>query len=210
MNSYQWIRESRKSACLSQSELGAKVGVSQVQVSQWENGKAVPSPAQEKSLRKALRADSAPSSTDTRKKCLPAGPPAKPDVSKKTTSVVTEDLPPKARTIIAKSVTDFAAVEDQLWEAADNLRANSKLTSSEYCMPVLGVIFLRHATNRYRGRLARRSRPTRRPARCPSAVLVKADFIKRRALMLPEKARYDASCSASPKAPTSARRWSRR
>lgn len=32
---------------------------------------------------------------------------------------------------------------------ADNLRANSKLTSSEYCMPVLGVMFLRHATNRY-------------------------------------------------------------
>jgi len=40
-------------------------------------------------------------------------------------------------------------LEDGLWAAADNLRANSKLTSSEYCMPVLGVIFLRHATNRY-------------------------------------------------------------
>jgi type I restriction enzyme M protein len=40
-------------------------------------------------------------------------------------------------------------LEDSLWAAADNLRANSKLTSSEYCMPVLGVIFLRHATNRY-------------------------------------------------------------
>ena len=40
-------------------------------------------------------------------------------------------------------------LEPHLWEAADNLRANSKLTSSEYCMPVLGVIFLRHATNRY-------------------------------------------------------------
>ncbi len=40
-------------------------------------------------------------------------------------------------------------LEDSLWAAADNLRANSKLTSSEYCMPVLGVIFLRHAANRY-------------------------------------------------------------
>ena len=40
-------------------------------------------------------------------------------------------------------------LEASLWDAADNLRANSKLTSSEYCMPVLGVIFLRHATNRY-------------------------------------------------------------
>ena len=39
-------------------------------------------------------------------------------------------------------------------EAADQLRANSKLTSSEYCMPVLGVIFLRHASNRYEKALA--------------------------------------------------------
>ena len=40
-------------------------------------------------------------------------------------------------------------LETDLWAAADNLRAQLKLTSSEYCMPVLGVIFLRHATNRY-------------------------------------------------------------
>ena len=44
---------------------------------------------------------------------------------------------------------DIEKVESDLWEAADNLRANSKLTSSDYFMPVLGVIFLRHATNRY-------------------------------------------------------------
>ena len=40
-------------------------------------------------------------------------------------------------------------LESDLWEAADNLRANSKLTSSDYFMPVLGVIFLRHAANRF-------------------------------------------------------------
>ena len=38
-------------------------------------------------------------------------------------------------------------LESDLWEAADNLRANSKLTSSDYFMPVLGVIFLRHAVH---------------------------------------------------------------
>jgi hypothetical protein len=38
--------------------------------------------------------------------------------------------------------TAFAQLEADLWKAADQLRANSKLTSSEYCMPVLGVIFL--------------------------------------------------------------------
>ncbi|PYX80742.1 MAG: hypothetical protein DMG70_22450 [Acidobacteria bacterium] len=42
-------------------------------------------------------------------------------------------------------------LEKDLWEAADNLRANSKLTSSDYFMPVLGVIFLRHAANRFEG-----------------------------------------------------------
>src|SRR6266404_5298105 len=44
-------------------------------------------------------------------------------------------------------------LETDLWDAADNLRANSKLTAGEYCMPVLGVIFLRHATNRYNAAL---------------------------------------------------------
>src|SRR6266576_242861 len=36
-------------------------------------------------------------------------------------------------------------VEKRLWEAADELRANSKLKSSEYSVPVLGLIFLRYA-----------------------------------------------------------------
>ena len=44
---------------------------------------------------------------------------------------------------------DLSKFESDLWEAADNLRANSKLTSSDYFMPVLGIIFLRHAANRF-------------------------------------------------------------
>ena len=44
---------------------------------------------------------------------------------------------------------DIDKLDASLWEAADNLRANSKLTSSDYFMPVLGVIFLRHAANRF-------------------------------------------------------------
>ena len=35
-------------------------------------------------------------------------------------------------------------LEADLWESADLLRAGSKLTSNEYCMPVLGLIFLRY------------------------------------------------------------------
>src|SRR5574341_743000 len=37
------------------------------------------------------------------------------------------------------------ALEDRLWDAADQLRANSHLKSSEYSVPVLGLIFLRYA-----------------------------------------------------------------
>lgn len=39
--------------------------------------------------------------------------------------------------------------EKDLWEAADDLRANSKLTATEYAQPILGIIFLSHATSRF-------------------------------------------------------------
>lgn len=83
----------------------------------------------------------------------------------------------------------IAKLEADLWSAADNLRANSKLTSSEYCMPVLGVIFLRHASNRYDAALEQ-IQADQASGKIPKRKLVKADFIKRRALMLPEEARY--------------------
>ena len=40
-------------------------------------------------------------------------------------------------------------IEKRLWGAADELRANSKLKSSEYSVPVLGLIFLRYADHRF-------------------------------------------------------------
>jgi type I restriction enzyme M protein len=47
-------------------------------------------------------------------------------------------------------MTNIQQLENELWEAADQLRANSKLTAAEYAMPVLGLIFLRHADNRFK------------------------------------------------------------
>ena len=41
----------------------------------------------------------------------------------------------------------FKQLEKDLWSAADNLRANSDLKSSEYSIPVLGLIFLKFADN---------------------------------------------------------------
>ncbi|MDB9319032.1 MULTISPECIES: type I restriction-modification system subunit M N-terminal domain-containing protein [Cyanophyceae] len=40
-------------------------------------------------------------------------------------------------------------LEKRLWDAADGLRANSKLKSSEYSIPVLGLIFLRYADHKF-------------------------------------------------------------
>ena len=41
-------------------------------------------------------------------------------------------------------------LEAELWESADLLRQGSKLTSSQYCMPVLALLFLRYAYSRYK------------------------------------------------------------
>ncbi len=81
-------------------------------------------------------------------------------------------------------------IESSLWEAADNLRANSKLTSSDYFMPVLGVIFLRHAANRFET-AARLIKEDQTKGRMPKRKIVPEDYVRRRALFLPEEARYD-------------------
>lgn len=44
---------------------------------------------------------------------------------------------------------EIIRLEKELWGAADNLRANSKLTAAEYKDPVLGLILLRYAQNRF-------------------------------------------------------------
>jgi hypothetical protein len=42
-------------------------------------------------------------------------------------------------------------LESRLWKAADDLRANSKLTATEYSFPVLGLIFLRDGVGSQKG-----------------------------------------------------------
>src|SRR3989337_784248 len=81
-------------------------------------------------------------------------------------------------------------LESDLWEAADNLRANSKLTSSDYFMPVLGVIFLRHAANRFEA-AHRQIEADQATGRMPKRKVQPADYVARRSLYLPENARYD-------------------
>ncbi len=85
---------------------------------------------------------------------------------------------------------DIEKLETDLWEAADNLRANSKLTSSDYFMPVLGIIFLRHAANRFKA-ARRQIDADQTSGKMPKRKVLPADYIARRSLYLPEKAHYD-------------------
>lgn len=44
---------------------------------------------------------------------------------------------------------NIEAIEKRLWTAADTLRTNSNYASNEYFLPVMGLIFLRHAYSRF-------------------------------------------------------------
>ena len=92
--------------------------------------------------------------------------------------------------MIADQLTGIEKFEADLWKLADTLRANSNLASNEYFMPILGLIFLRHATNRYYAASAAIEGDISE-GRMPDRPLVEADFTSRRALMLPEAARFD-------------------
>ena len=92
--------------------------------------------------------------------------------------------------MIADHLTGIEEFEADLWKVADNLRANSNLASNEYFMPILGLIFLRHATNRYYAASAALEED-QAAGKIPARQLIEADFTRRRALLLPETARYD-------------------
>ncbi len=75
-------------------------------------------------------------------------------------------------------------IEKDLWDATDELRANSKLKSSEYSVPVLGLIFLRYADHKFskvEKELTAKNTGRRK--------IGKTDYQARGVLYLPEKAR---------------------
>ena len=81
-------------------------------------------------------------------------------------------------------------IEKRLWGAADTLRANSNYASNEYFLPVMGLIFLRHAYSRYlRVKTAvEATLPTRGGRR---RALTKEDFSTRSAIFLRPEAQFD-------------------
>ena len=80
-------------------------------------------------------------------------------------------------------------LEAELWESADLLRQGSKLTSNQYCMPVLGLIFFRYAYSRFKKVEAEILKG--RPSRGGRVMPVEAsDFAAKSALFLPKEAQY--------------------
>lgn len=89
---------------------------------------------------------------------------------------------PLERTCVA---TDLGELQKKLWEAADQLRANSGLKASEYASPVLGLIFLRYADERFSQAAALVGPGTARRPIGPE------DYQAIGALYLPEESRFD-------------------
>jgi len=81
--------------------------------------------------------------------------------------------------------TITAELENRLWDAADQLRANSRLSAHEYSTPVLGLIFLRFADARF---VAVEDEIKPRPG--SRRTISKTDYHARGVVYLPSKARY--------------------
>ena len=78
-------------------------------------------------------------------------------------------------------------IESRLWAAADELRANSKLKSSEYSVPVLGLVFLRYADHKFRA-----AAKELKGAGSGRRKIGPADYQAKGVLYLPETARFSA------------------
>lgn len=81
---------------------------------------------------------------------------------------------------------NHAEIEKRLWDAADQLRANSGLKASEYSVPVLGLVFLRYANYKFAeiAKVLSASGSGRRTAG-------KTDYQARGVLFIPETSRFE-------------------
>lgn len=85
---------------------------------------------------------------------------------------------------------EIKQLETELWDSANSLRANSKLTAAEYKDPVLGLILLRYAQNRYDQAKVKIEASIPEGPRGKRAA-TKDDFLAAGAMMLPELSQFD-------------------
>jgi type I restriction enzyme M protein len=83
-------------------------------------------------------------------------------------------------------------LEKELWDAADQLRASSKLTAAEYKDPVLGLVLLRFAQNRYEEAkpIVEKNLPVN-PRTGKKRAATTDDYLAVGAMLLPEEAKYE-------------------
>lgn len=87
---------------------------------------------------------------------------------------------------------EIKTLEKELWDAADSLRSNSKLTAAEYKDPLLGLVLLRFAQNRYEdAKVEVEKKLPVNPRTGTRRIANKDDFAAAGAIKLPEKAKYD-------------------
>lgn len=85
---------------------------------------------------------------------------------------------------------EIKQLETELWDSANSLRANSKLTAAEYKDPVLGLILLRYAQNRYEQAKVQVAANIPVSPRGGQRAATKEDFLAAGAMMLPEQSQY--------------------
>jgi type I restriction enzyme M protein len=81
--------------------------------------------------------------------------------------------------------------EDRLWEAADNLRANAKLKANEYAAPLLGLFFLRYASNRFNAITPQAAHEFAATQNKRNSETIEEVYKRLCGFYLPEQARYE-------------------
>ena len=85
---------------------------------------------------------------------------------------------------------NIGEIEKRLWSSADNLRANSNFASNEYFLPVMGLIFLRHAYSRFL-KVKEEVESTLPQRGGKIRALTKEDFSQKGAIFLRPEAQFD-------------------
>jgi type I restriction enzyme M protein len=96
------------------------------------------------------------------------------------------------KSILFDRIQKARKFEDRLWSAADNLRASARLKSSEYAAPLLGLFFLRYASNRFNALARQAEREFEASKDSRNSETIEEVYKRLSGFYLPEEARYES------------------